>query len=447
MVPAVEDPHPPALPDPILRELSSGAQLAVLQRPSLPLVHVEISVAWAGSTAPDEDQLVAGLASSLLTAGTAQHSGEELAAAMDRLGASWDAGVSSSRLWADLNLPVEALDEGLDLISEVLHESSFSRREGRREAQSWAAWREDVYLDIRRVHERALNHAWFPPGHPSRYTASAAEIRRLRAQDAEALVRRILAEGQAFFAVAGAVDADAILPGFERRFGDLQGKGWTTQAPEVSPNTSLWLVDRSGFSAAELTLMLPAPRRGDPLEPAAALLMELAAGSFTSRMTTDLRETRGLTYSVYGDYERWDDSGRYIVEVEVPTERSVEAYFAIGENLDKLVAGGVSEEELRWARNAILLRAGRSLLTNRDAASWLGELMLLRIDVASERAQLSELASIRPADIDALAATLCGPDHRVWVMTGDRDLIEPELEQRGVVPDRIVSARILSEEP
>lgn len=446
-VPPVSDATPPKLPDPELRALSSGATLAVLERPGLPLVHVELSVAWPGSTASEEDQLAAGLASTLLAAGTTERSGEALAAAMDRLGAHFDVGVSTSRLWVDLNVPVAGLEAGLDLVAEVVHASTFPRREGRQEANNWADWREDVHLDIRRAHARALNHSWYPPGHPSRYSASPAEIRRVRAADARDLVQRIVREGRAFFAVAGAVDADALLPGFERRFGGLVGTGWTTEAPPVDPSTRLWLVDRGGFDAAELTVMLPAPHRGAPDEPLAALLMELAAGGFTSRMVSDLREARGITYSVYGDYERWSDSGRFVVEVEVPAERVTEARNAIADNLERLAAGGVTDDELRRARNALMLRAGRALQTNRQAAAWLGELTLLGLDVASEQAQLEALERATTADIDALASTLCDPARQVWVITGDRDVIEPLLEAEGQVPDRILSAQALSEEP
>jgi zinc protease len=443
--PTPTPPEVPRLPEPALATLSGGAEVALLHRPEIPLVRVEVSIAWPGLEQELRPRLAAALAGDLMGA-TRRRSAEAFASEMDLLGADWAVGMTRTRLWADVEVPAGSEEAAVALLAEALTAPRFRWLETRREARRWSEWRRDLWLDIRRSHDRAENHAWFPEDHPSRHTASPKDLKRLRARHLRRVARRVVREGQAFVAVAGATELEAMLPILEAHLGDLGGDVGRAAAPGFEVSGATWLVDRSGFDVAEISLMTPGPAWGDPDLAATQVLMGLLAGDFTSRVQTDLRETRGLTYGVGGAVQVWEHSGRLLIDLEVQEDRTAEAVAALEGQLDRLLAEGVEEDEVRRAKRALLLEAGQGVATNAQAAAALGGLWMHGEGVADLQGRLETIAGVTTEEVEAAAARWLGEGGRVRVITGDRDALEAALEEAGVAVDRVVTARALGEE-
>jgi predicted Zn-dependent peptidase len=109
-------------------------------------------------------------------------------------------------------------------------------------------------------------------------------------------------------------------------------------------------------------------------------------------------------------------------------------------------AGGVTAEELRRAQAGAAQRTAQRLLLTGSMAPWLVELERRGLSLAQHEEDLRRLLAATPADIDRVAARLLTPERRAWVVAGDREVIEPQLEQAGRPIDRIVGAEVLAEE-
>jgi len=448
--PEVLDPTPLPWPEPLALALSSGAPVRLLARPQVPLVRFEVSLPWDGSHASLPDQLGAAMMGQLLKAGTLHRSGAALDADLDRLGARWNVGVTSSRLWGEVEVPVGHETQALDLLREVMLEPALDRSEARRILDRWIAWREGLSLDLVRTHSRAVNHAWFPVGHPSRHTSSIRDLKRVKPREVASLHRRIVAQAQPRIVVVGDVAPEGVLPLLEASFGGLQGDASPRATATVVPQAKGWLVSRPGFQVAQLTVLLPGPAIGDADAPLADLLMAVLASEFTSRIPMDLRESRGLAYSVWGGARSWRGDGRLTIDAEVDVDRAAEALVAVDAHLDRVLAegpDGFAPAEVRAARNTLLVHQNRKLETVRSAADTLGELLVLDRELADLRAERALIQSATAADLARVAALWGATDKRVWILTGDRALIEPALEAADRVPDRIVSAAALAGEP
>lgn len=441
------EPRPPTLPSPRWSALEGGAEVVVLERPELPLQRVELWVAWEGAQAPLGEQLAADLVGEALRGGTRLRSGAELAGAMDALGAVWDVGMDPSHLWAWVEVPAPGVAQAVALLGEAVTRSAYLRGPVRRERARWVAWLEDLPWELRQLHRRAENHAWFPATHPSRQDVRAQDLRALPPGRVQALVERTLAQGRARVLAAGAVPTEVLLPSLEAAWGRLRGTQEATPAPQVKPRRALWLVSRGGFDAALVSVMTPGLPHTDPRAAQADLLVELLAAGFTSRLSQDLREARGLTYGVYGEHNQSPQAGQVLVHLEAPTERAVEALLAIHTHLDRLVEGGVGALELRRARSTLLFAAAQRFLSNAGALAWLGEWVPWGLDPMQEAAHGEALARSTPAELDALARALFAPERRVSVLTGDREVLEDALLEAGQVPDRILSAKALVAQP
>jgi predicted Zn-dependent peptidase len=250
--------------------------------------------------------------------------------------------------------------------------------------------------------------------------------------------------------VVGATSAAAILPVLEDAFGHLTGDATPSAAPPLAPHATGWLVHRPGFEVAQLSMVLPGPAVDDPDAALADLLMAVLASEFTSRIPMDLRETRGLAYSVSGRAHSWRGDGRLRIDAEVDVARAAEALLALDQHLDRVLeqgAAGFSDAELRAARNTLLVHHNRKLETVRTAADTLGELLNLDRELSHLRAERTRIATATADDLAAAAAQWLPREGRVWILTGDRPRIEPALEAVDRVPDRVVGASTVASEP
>lgn len=447
----IPDPVPltaPTLPDVQRLSLENGTPVWLLARHEVPMVRIELSVTWPGGDTSTEEQLLSALSGVLLDgSGTQVRDSGAWSTALETQGADVSLGMSSRRLWVDVEAPTGSEEAALALAAEALFQPAFDPKTAGPHIERWAASRRDLAMEIYGIHTRGMNHAWFPVGHPLRQVSQAQDIERLDAMDAQALVERVRDTGKAGIVVVGDTSAERVLPQLEAVYGSLGGDAVPVPSVPAEPKATRWLVDRSGFDIAEITVATPAPPFGHPDVPAMQVWMTALAGTFTSRMNQDLREERGLTYGVHGEVSDWYGAGRAEINCVAAHEHVAELVLGMESHLDHMEDQGLTQAELDVARNHLLLTEGRAFQTLRSSAGVLGDLLTLGADLSLLQRDLDRLMTLTPSDISLAARRWTGPAHRVWVVTGPRGPIEIQLEQADRVPDRIVDAEVLSTEP
>ena len=447
VLPTPSAPRAPRLPEVKSSTLSGGAKALILTRPEIPLVAVSARVVWPeGATATGEAQRDGWLVNALLGTGTKVRDGGDLEAALDSVGAFWGLTFGAEGLAIELEVPLGGEDAALALLAEAVLQADFRRREVRRVSRDWRDGYAVLPYDIRELHDRAVNHLLVPADHPHRAWDIAGDQRGLRAGRAEALLADVLRRGQATVSVVGALGEAEALALVERHLGALSGREGAAPTPVYDPGVGTWLVDRPGFASAMISVSSPGLSRYDPDVPLAQALIDTLAATFTSRLMTELREVRGLTYGVNGWIWSGDAQGRLVVAVDVPEGKVAEAMGVIEAFLNVAFAGGVTAEELRRAQAGAAQRTAQRMLLTGSMAPWLVELERRGLSLAQHEEDLRRLLAATPADIDRVAARLLTPERRAWVVAGDREVIEPQLEQAGRPIDRIVGAEVLAEE-
>jgi predicted Zn-dependent peptidase len=150
--------------------------------------------------------------------------------------------------------------------------------------------------------------------------------------------------GSLSLVAAGKVDHDALVALAETWFGDLD-EGLAPE-PEAGRFTGGNRVGRSQGDQAHLALGFAAPAVLDAEAYAARLFADIAGGGASSRLFQQLREERGLAYSVWASFQPWSDSG--LVSVYAATARSQSAAAAqLVEQVLAETAAGASERELK----------------------------------------------------------------------------------------------------
>lgn len=157
---------------------------------------------------------------------------------------------------------------------------------------------------------------------------------------------RYPASGLALVA-AGKVEHERLVELADRRFGDL-GQG-RLEAPEPARFTGGTRVGRAASEQAHLTLAFPAPAQRDPDYFAARLFADAVGGGMSSRLFQQVREERGLAYSVYAALQPYSDTGIFYVYAATARRESTAAAQLIGDVIGEAV-DAVTTRELDRAR-------------------------------------------------------------------------------------------------
>lgn len=148
----------------------------------------------------------------------------------------------------------------------------------------------------------------------------------------------------------GAADEDAVLRLAEQRFGDMPATA--PPQPDQARFTGGQAIDRRQFEQAHWSFALPAPAAGSPAMPATSVFTQAVGGGMSSRLFQEVREERGLAYSIYAWAQAFADGG--IFAVGAATDRADAApALALARGIVEDAADTLSDAEVARAKAQI----------------------------------------------------------------------------------------------
>jgi predicted Zn-dependent peptidase len=194
---------------------------------------------------------------------------------------------------------------------------------------------------------------------------------------------------------AGRIDPAAILRQAERLFGDLVP---AAQAPPAAARFAGGVrTDRRSSEQAHLAFAFPGLPAADPRAPALALFAQAVGGGMSSRLFQELREDRGLAYSIYAWSQGFADTGLFGVNLSTDKARAAEA-IALALDSVARAADELGEAELQRARAQV--EAG--LLMTLETVQGRADSMARSIELFGRILTLDEmLGELRSVDVAA----------------------------------------------
>jgi predicted Zn-dependent peptidase len=175
-------------------------------------------------------------------------------------------------------------------------------------------------------------------------------VRAIRRQDCFDWLQQQLVPSRLVLAASGKIDPDELLRLAERLLGDIEAK----PEPKIQEATFTGGIrnDRRSFEQAHWCLAFPGLAAGDPRMPALSLFVQALGGGTSSRLFQDLREDRGLAYSIYAWAQGFADVGIVGIGCAAEQARAAESVQLAREVLTA-TADGLTEPELQRARAQI----------------------------------------------------------------------------------------------
>jgi zinc protease len=193
-----------------------------------------------------------------------------------------------------------------------------------------------------------------PYGAPVRGDLDTLDV--LTQADLHTMRSKIFAREGLKIAAVGAIDAAALSSYIDQVFGELPAKGTLAAIPEVSvSNVGTRHVVDLDVPQSTIRFGRQGLARKDPdFIPATVVNHVLGGGVFSARLFKEVREKRGLAYSVYSQLITFDHGAMMIGSTSTKNERAAESMEVIQDEIKKLAENGPSEEELDKAKKYLI---------------------------------------------------------------------------------------------
>ncbi|MBW3631294.1 MAG: insulinase family protein [Gemmatimonadetes bacterium] len=422
-VPALGGPAPLRVPSPGRFTLRNGLRVIVVPWSTLPQVGIRLLFPAGSVGDPDGLQGTASFVGSMLTEGTHLRSAEELNAQLDRLGASLGVQVGHDFTEVDLFLLSETLPEAIRLLAEVVRSPSFPAAETERiraETLDSLEARDDEPANVA---DDALAAALYGPDHPYG-VLSDGTVEGVEAVTRDALVdfhSRHYRPSGAVLLVAGHFDEATLRAVLEECFGDWTGSAAVPSypaAPTPLPSETLAIGWPEAAQGEIRFGGLGMPRTSADWVPAALANYLLGGSTITGRLGANLREDKGWTYGIRSGFSAAVQSGGWVIETAVDAAVIEGAVTEILQELHRLVSEPVDDDELRRAKDALILSLPRAFETPGRIIGRFGALEAFGLPLDYWDRFPSAVESVTPDDIRRVAHTYFHPDVLTRVIVG-----------------------------
>ncbi len=367
---------------------------------------------WIGAGSRDEPDARAGVShfiEHLLFKGSSRYSAKEIAEIFDELGGELNAATSRETTVVYARIPDDRLETALDVMADMVFRPSFGDVDSEREVVlEEIAMVEDTPHDL--VHDIAADAVF--GGHPlGRPVIGRADvIQTVSTRALSAYHRRAYAGPRVVLAAAGNLHHERLVALLRER-GDGAAAGrrpLARKAVRRLPAPALRF-QRKDTEQYHVCLAAPGIDRSDERRFAASILDAILGGSASSRLFQEIREKRGMAYSVYSYLSEYSDAGQVGLYVGTREENLATCLeIAVAELLD-LAQGNVKPDELSRAKENLKGRLLLSLESTATRMTRLGKATVTDVPLLEVDEIVRRLEAVTAADVADLAAELFAP--------------------------------------
>ncbi|AOG22526.1 M16 family metallopeptidase [Acidovorax sp. RAC01] len=410
----------------------NGAKVWLVESPVIPMVDVQIDFD-AGSRRDPAGQAglasaVANMASKGVKAAGAEPALDEnaLGEAWADLGASFEASADNDALHYSLRSLTDPplLDKASRLAARQIGEPSWPADVWPRDRARWIASLKEANTRPATVAAHAFAAAVYG-SHPYGTRATEDTLMRIQVADMQAFHTQLVASCRAKVSIVGAVSraqAQTLVATLLSRLPASTGCAPLPPVGEIAALTAP-VEQNIPFASAQAHVLIGQPgfARRDP--DFLALLVGnhiLGGGGFVSRLTSEVREKRGLSYSVYSYFAGGLHAGAFTVGLQTRPDQAAQAVQVSRDVISRYVAEGPTEAELRAAKDnliggfALRIDSNKKLLGNVANIAW-NDLPLNYLDEWTKKVE-----ALTVADVRAAMARKLQPERMVTVVVGGK---------------------------
>ena len=386
-----------------------GIEAWFVQDSTVPLVAMEFAMYGGAAQDPAGKAGVGNMVADLIDEGSADLDSRAFHEHLDRRAIELAFSVTRDYFRGSLRMLKDNKDEAFELLRSSLTSPHFDSADVERiRAQLISGLKRETTNPGSLATRKFLEIAYgdHPYGRPSGGTLES--VPAITIADMRDYVARVLTKEHLKIAVVGDIDAASLGALLDRTFGGLPAKSQLVAVPDIAaskpPQRDFIALD---VPQTVVTFGGPGIKRGDPDFMAAYVVNHILGGGSGSRLYREVREKRGLAYSVSDSLSWMDHSALFVGSTGTRADRAGETVDAITREIRRMGTDGPTEQELDEAKSYLKGSRMLSLDTSAKLASALLQYQLdhLPIDYVERRNALVDDVTIDQARRAA---------HRLW---------------------------------
>lgn len=329
---------------------------------------------------------------------------------IDRYGAEYNAYTGKDRTGYYIKIDGSKADVAIDVLGDMLTSSLFDAKEMKKERQviieEIKMYEENPIMHV----EELLEDVMFSGHTLGRNIAGTAKtMMDMKRADIIAYRDAYYAPSNTVIVLAGAVPKNAMAL-LEKHFGK---KSVETARGDVSGNVPFAGVQPSAtprvgrqvkpVKQVQLAFGFPTVGRDHKDQEALKLLATILGGTMSSRLFIEVREKNGLCYSIRAATDVYDEVGTFVVRAGLDADRIGLACDVIVKELKKIAAKGVTDDELKKAKDHVLGAVKLKMEDSSDRAEFVGMQELMAGKVLSLDDRLKKFTAVKRADVNRVA--------------------------------------------
>ena len=414
--------------------LSNGLRLVVVERHNAPVVSLSLSVPAGQSRDTNGRNGLAQLVSSVLEKGAGNRSADEIAATLDRMGASIGSSVDMDYLTVFGTSLTTAAPQLFEIFADVVARPTFPEKEIELSRSTLLAGLQNAMNQPATMAALTLASAIYS-NHPYGAPLLPETVQGLKRADVVAFHRDNFRPDGALLVVSGDIDQPTATALAERVFAAWTGRARPVALPAPTPRKTfeILLVNRPGSVQSTLLFGNPTALPTDPYRIPSTVMERIVGGGPTARLFNILREKHGWTYGAYANLAWPSGTGYITASADVRTEVTDSAAAVLMQELKRMHSEPVSETELVEARDALNGIFPLKVQTAEHVAAQVRSMKLQGLPDSWLPSYRTRIAAVTAADVQAVARKYIRPDNGVLVVVGDAGKIIEGLRKVGPV--------------
>jgi zinc protease len=411
-----------AMPPVQRKVLPNQLVLLICEEHSLPFVTFQLLIDSGSRRDPSGEEGLAHLTAKGLLLGTSKRTVTAINEKLDFMGASLNA--SSGRDYATLSLKVlkKDLDKGLDLFLEVLTRPTFPEEEIRREVEKTLASIQSAEDQPEVVAEKEFQKTLFlisPYAHPIEGTRES--LPRIKQEAILQFYRIHYHPNNAILAVVGDITSEEVKTKLLPRLAK-----WTMEEIPKVPFISTFAKEQKTvkinrtITQANIILGHAGISRGNPdFYPLTVMNYILGGGGFASRLVEEIRNKRGLAYSVASFFDPGKYPGSFQIVLQTKNSSAREAISLALKQMERIQKEPVSEKELEGAKKYLIGSFPLRFDTQGKLANFLTQIEYFGLGLDYPEKYLSFIRSVTREEVLRLAKAYLHPENYILVVVAN----------------------------
>ncbi len=402
----------------------TGAEVYFVEDHDLPIVDVSVNFAAGSARDTAEKSGVAGITKYMMTLGAAGMTDEVIANKMADIGAVLGGEFDADRAAFKLRTLSSEREQtqALDTFVKVLQKPDFPETVLSREKARIISGLQESATQPESISNKAFMSAMYGK-HPYSMDESGEvdTVSKIKREDLQDFYNKYYGAKGAVIAMMGDLTREQA-----NKIAENIASGMP-KANAVPPIAAITLPTQAieqrivhPASQSHILLGYPGIKRGDPdLFPLYVGNYILGGGGFVSRLTEEVREKRGLVYSVYSYFMPMAELGPFQIGLQTKKDQAEAALKVVHETLDKFMKNGVTEAELKAAKANIIGGFPMRIDSNSKILDYLAVIGFYKLPLNYLDEYNKKVASVTTAQIKEAFNRRLKPENFVTIIVGD----------------------------